>query len=69
VQNGLAMMNPALAKIFLPWIIGAAAIFAILFMVRSAVGDDSTLQVLVLSAGVAAALALLVGFNALKKRL
>ncbi len=63
------MLNPAFAKYFLPWVVGCAAVFVILLGVRSGVGDDSAMQVVVLTVGVAVILAVLVGFNALKKRL
>jgi hypothetical protein len=63
------MLNPAFAKIFLPLVVGGAAIFCILYVVRLAVRDNSALQALVLTAGVAVILALLILFNSLKKRL
>jgi hypothetical protein len=63
------MMNPALAKIFFLWFLGGAAVFCVVLLVRLVVGEDLTAQVLVLAAGVATILALLVGFNVLKKKL
>jgi hypothetical protein len=63
------MTNPALAKIMLPFFVGTVAVFALLFLIRSTVGDNPVSLVLTLIAGVAVILVLLVGFNALKKRL
>ena len=48
-------------------VIIGVAIFAILYAVHLGVGDDSAMQVVVLTVGVAVILALLVGFNALKR--
>ena len=63
------MFNPAFAKFFLPLLLGAVGIFGVLLLVRSAVGDDGNLQVLVMSVGVGVILVLLVAFGALKKKL
>jgi hypothetical protein len=63
------MMNPAFAKFFLPWVIGGAAIFCIIFALRLTVGDNLALQILTLTTGVAVILALLIFFSWLKKKL
>jgi hypothetical protein len=63
------MTNPALAKIMFPFFIGAVAVFALLFLVRSAVGDSILNLALALVVGVAVILVLLVGFGVLKKKL
>ena len=63
------MTNPALSKILLPFFVGAVAVFALLFLIKSAVGDNIGNIALTLVVGVAVILALLIGFNALKNRL
>jgi hypothetical protein len=63
------MTNPAQAKIMFPFFFGATAVFALLFLVRSTVGDDPFNIMLALCAGVAAILASLIWFNVLKKKL
>ena len=63
------MFNPALSKFFLPWILGAILVFFVFYAANAIVGNDSTNQLLFLSICIAIVLALLVGFNALKKRL
>jgi hypothetical protein len=63
------MFNPAFAKYFVLWVVIGVLLIGILLLVRQAVGNNMTLQVLTLTIGLAAILALLIGFNELKKRL
>jgi hypothetical protein len=59
----------ALLEGYAVWLIGAAAVFAILFLVSRAVGNNQTLMVITLTAGAAVILALAVAWNTLKKKL
>lgn len=60
--------NPVLLKIMFPWIIGAVAVFRLLYLVWLAVGEETVTLLIVLSVGVLVILALLVGFSILKKK-
>ena len=63
------MFNPAFAKFFLPWVLGAILVFFIIYATQAIVGEDPTNQLLLLSVCLAVVFAVLVGFNALKKKL
>jgi hypothetical protein len=59
----------ALLEAYAVGLIGAVAVFGVLFLVFRAVGNDVVSMVLTLTGSVAAFLVLAIGWNTLKKKL